>query len=143
MNKKRIKYFFLISVLIQMFVITSLATASPILTMPVVKGGGLPWGNLMTAAMFVLFPLNFLIIRSTRKVHPIPLKTFRICVLASLILGLLWIPVTYLLSGNWSASFNGEDSASKFWWAYTYVTPILPFAGYFLMRLTSLFFRLK
>lgn len=143
MNKKRIKYFFLASVLIQMFVITSLATGSPILTMPVVEGGDLPWGNVMTATMFILFPLNFLIIRSTRKVHPVPLKIFRICVIASLVLGVLWIPVTYLLSGNWSASFNEENAASEFWWAYTYATPILPFAGYFLMRFTSVFFRSK
>lgn len=143
MDKKRIKYFFLASVLIQMFVITSLATGSPILTMPVINEGGLPWGNVMTAVMFILFPLNFLIIRSTRKVHPIPLKIFRICVIASLVLGILWIPVTYLLSGNWSASFSEENAASEFWWAYTYATPILPFAGYFLMRFTSVFFRLK
>ena len=141
MNNKRIKYFFLASVLIQMFVITSLATGSPLLTMPVVEGGSLPWGNLMTAVMFVLFPLNFLIIRSTRKVHPIPLKVFRICVLASLVLGALWIPVTYLLSGNWSASFRRQDNASEIWWAYTYATPILPFAGYFLMRILTIFFK--
>jgi len=140
MNNKRIKFFFLASVLIQMFVITSLATASPLLTMPIIEGGSLPWGNLMTAAMFVLFPLNFLIIRSTRKIHPVPLKVFRLCVLTSLVLGILWIPVTYLLSGNWSGTFNGEESASKIWWAYTYATPILPFAGYFLMRILTIFF---
>ena len=141
MNNKRIKYFFLASVLIQMFVITSLATGSPLLTMSVVEGGSLPWGNLMTALMFILFPLNFLIIRSTRKVHPIPLKVFRICVLISLVLGVLWIPMTYALSGNWSATFHGEDTKSKIWWAYTYATPILPFAGYFLMRILSIFFK--
>lgn len=141
MNNKRIKYFFLASVLIQMFVVTSLATGSPLLTMPVVKGGSLPWGNLMTAVMFVLFPLNFLIIRSTRKVHPIPLKVFRICVLTSLVLGILWIPLTYLLGGDWSANFSGQNSASEIWWAYTYATPILPFAGYFLMRILTIFFK--
>ena len=141
MTNKRIKYFFLASVLIQMFVITSLATASPLLTMPIIEGGSLLWGNLMTTVMFVLFPLNFLIIRSTRKVHPIPLKVFRICVVASLVLGILWIPVTYLLSGNPSGNFSGEDGASKFWWAYTYATPILPFAGYFLMRILTIFFK--
>lgn len=134
------KVYFLGSVLIQMFVITSLVTASPLLTLPVVDGGSLPWGNLMTAILFVLFPLNFLIVRSSRKVHPIPLKVFRVCILISLIMGLAWLPVSYLLSGNWSSSFSGQDGRSKLWWLYTYMTPILPFAGYFLMRTLSIFY---
>ena len=141
MKSNSIKIFFLASVLIQMFVITSLATASPLLTMPVVEGGSLPWGNLMTAVLFILFPLNFLLMRSTRKIHPIPIKAFRFCILASIVLGILWIPITYILSGKWSASFSGQDLNSKIWWTYTYLAPLLPFVGYFLMRILMIFFR--
>ncbi|WP_420388436.1 hypothetical protein [Roseivirga sp.] len=143
MTNKRIKYFFLASILIQMFVITSLATASPLLSMPIAGEGSMPWGNLMTAILFVLFPLNFLLIRTTRKIHQVPQMAFRICVLASLVLGVLWIPVSFLLTGNWSASFSGQDASSRFWWVYTTVTPLLPFAGYFLMRILTLFFKTK
>lgn len=139
---KKVKIFFLVSVLIQMFVITSLATGSPILTKPVVEGGGLPWGNLMTAVLFILFPLNFLLIRKKRILHPVPQMVFNFSVLLSLILGILWIPFSYLMTGNWSASFSGDDAASKAWWLYTYLTPLLPFAGYFLMRILSIFFKL-
>ncbi len=141
MKPKAIKIFFLTSILIQMFVITSLATGSPILTMPVIQDGGLPWGNLMTAVLFILFPLNFLLIRSSRKIHQIPRLVFRVCVLLSLAMGLLWIPFSFLLTGNWSASFSGQDSSSQIWWAYTYATPLLPFAGYFLMRFLLIFFK--
>ena len=141
MQSRNLKYFFLASILIQMFVITSLAIGSPILTQPVWSGGSFPWGNLMTAVLFVLFPVNFLLMRSTRKIHPIPMKVFRICILASIVLGILWVPITYLLSGNWSASFSGEDLNSKIWWAYTYTAPLLPFIGYFLMRTLMIFFR--
>lgn len=135
------KVYFLLSILIQMFVITSLVTGSPILSTLVVSEGSLAWGNLMTAVLFLLFPLNFMVIRSSRKVHQVPLNVFRFCVLVSLLLGLFWLPVTYWLSGNWSASFTGQDGASKFWWLYTYTTPILPFAGYFLMRFLSVFYK--
>ncbi|HEY9118010.1 MAG TPA: hypothetical protein VIN11_09315 [Roseivirga sp.] len=141
MNSRRVKYFFLASILIQMFVVTSLATASPLLTIPVIKGGSFPWGNLLTAVLFVLFPINFLLMRSTRKIHPIPMKVFRACILTSVVFGILWLPITYLLSGNWSASFSGQDFNSKIWWMYTYTAPLLPFIGYFLMRILMIFFR--
>lgn len=135
--------YFLASVLVQMFVITSLLTASPILTMPIVEGGSLPWGNVMTAVLFTLFPLNFLMVRKRRNVHPIPQQFYNACVLLSLVMGALWLFISYWLSGNWRSSFSGEDINQKVWEVYTYMTPILPFVGYFGMRFLSVFFKAK
>ena len=137
------KAYFLGSVLIQMFVITSLITASPVLVTPVTADGTLPWGNVMTWVLFILFPLNFLLLRKKRRVHPIPKNVYAGAVGLSLILGICWLPVSYALAGNWSASFSGGGTNQKVWAVYTYATPILPFAGYFLMRLLSVFFKLK
>ena len=94
MKAKRI--YFLLSILIQMFVITSLLTGSPLLTLPVVKGSNLPWGNLMTWALFILFPLNFLMVRKSRQLHAVPQRFYNSSVILSLFMGLLWLP-TFLL----------------------------------------------
>ncbi len=133
--------YFLFSILIQMFIITSLVTGSPLLTMPVVEGGSLPWGNIMTAVLFTLFPLNFLIVRKRRPLHPVPQRFYYSTVLLSLVMGLLWLPISFLLSGNWHSTFQNADTNQQIWETYTYMTPILPFLGYFGMRVLSVFFK--
>ena len=135
------KLIFLTSVLIQMFILTSLVTASPVLSMKVAEGGTLAWGNLMTEVLFVLFPLNFLLVRRERKIHPIPHKFYNSAVWLALIMGLFWLPVCYWTSGNWSASFSGQDKEQQIWESYTYATPVLPFVGYIGRGILSRFFK--
>lgn len=135
--------YFLFSVLIQMFVLTSLVTGSPILTMPVIEGGSLPWGNVMTGALFVLFPLNFLIVRKGRRLHPVAERFYNTTILLSLLMGLLWLPVSYFLSGNWHSTFQNADINQQIWESYTYATPVLPFVGYFGMRFLNVFLKNK
>lgn len=137
------KGYFLLSVLIQMFVLTSLVTGSPILTMPVTQGATLPWGNVMTALLFVLFPINFLIVRKRRQLHAVPQRFYYTAILLSLVMGLMWIPVSFWLSGNWHSTFKNADFNQQIWESYTYITPILPFIGYFGMRVLSVFFKAK
>lgn len=135
--------YFLGSVLVQMFVITSLVTSSPLLNTPVIEEGTLPWGNVMTWALFILFPLNFLLIRKNRPIPVVPKRFYTTAVLTSAVMGLLWLPVSYGLSGNWGASFEGGGANQKIWETYTYLTPTLPFIGYFGMRVLSVFFKIK
>ena len=90
--------YFLFSVLIQMFVLTSLITGSPLLVMPVVEGGTLPWGNVMTAALFVLFPLNFLIVRKERRLHPIAERFYNTTILLSLLIFIIQNKMTLVSS---------------------------------------------
>lgn len=133
--------YFLLSILIQMFVITSLMTGSPLLTTPIIKGSTLPWGNIMTWTLFVLFPVNFLVIRKRRRLHLIPRRFFNTTVILSLLMGVLWLFVSYILSGNWQFSFSAKDTNQSIWQAYTYLTPTLPFIGYLGMRALSVFFK--
>jgi len=138
---KAVRIYFLFSVLIQMFVITSLITSSPILTEPVIEGGSLPWGNVMTELLFILFPLNFLLVRKKKNIHRVPQQFYNITIIVSLIMGVLWLPVSYGLSGNWHSTFSGADAKQQIWEVYTYITPILTFMGYFGMKFLSVFFK--
>lgn len=139
MQKKK-SVFILSSLAVQVFIFVLLATGSGLLVKPVF-GSGLPWGNLLTAVLFVLFPINFLVIKREGHVPRIPRQVFRFCVYFSLVAGLFWLPVSFMLSGNWSASFAGGEREQVVWMYYTYGTAILPFAGYFLMRLLSYYFK--
>ncbi len=137
MNKKR---FFIASLLVQAVVLIMLATGSSLLVAPMF-GGALPWGNLLTAILLTLFPINFLMVQRTGLVHFVPLLVYRICVYLGLVLGAGWLFVSYGLAGNWSSSFEGGGLNQQVWTYYTYTAAIAPFAGYFLMKLLSNFFK--
>lgn len=142
MDKRKFQIvFFIISIAIQGLALILLATGSEFLVQPVISGGGLPWGNLLTGLLFTLFPVNFLVIRRQANIHPLPRKVYYAFVYAGAIFGFLWLFVSYFLSGNWSASFHGEDTRSAIWQYYTYITLLLPFIGYFAMRLLIVFFK--
>lgn len=141
MSKKTQVTLFIASIIIQVLSLIFLATDAALLSQSVIAGGGLPWGNLLTALLFTLFPINFLLVRRHSYVHPVPAKTYYFFVCAGAICGFLWLFVSYFLSGNWSASFHGEDTRSAIWYYYTYLTPLLPFMGYFLMRFLMIFFK--
>ena len=134
------KLFFPISLLIQVFALILLATGSGLLIKPVF-GGALPWGNLFTALLLTLFPLNFLMVQRSSTVAYVPLLVYRICVYLGFVLGAGWLFVSYTLAGNWSTTFHGEDTKQQIWTYYTYAAAISPFAGYFLMKLLSNFFK--
>lgn len=136
MNKKRL---FILSLVIQATVIILLATGSAILVKPVL-GGTLPWGNLLTAMLLTLFPVNFLMVQRSGVVAFVPLVVYRLCVYLGLILGAGWLFVSYALAGNWNTTFQGGEN-QQIWTYYTYAAAILPFAGYFLMKLLSNFFK--
>lgn len=54
-------------------------------------------------------------------------------------MGLLWLPISYFLSGNWNITFQQADTKQQIWETYTYMTPVLPFLGYFGMRVLAVF----
>lgn len=142
MSKRKFQIiFFIVSLLIQGLSLILLATASELLTQPLVSGGGLLWANLLTALLFTFFPTNFLVIRRQSNIHPVPQKVYYTFVYAGVVCGFLWLFVSYFLSGNWSATFNGESTEAIIWQYYTYATPLLPFIGYFLMRMLMVFFK--
>lgn len=136
-NKKPL---LLLSLAIQVLVLFLLATGSGLLLEPFF-GTSLPWGNFLTWLLLTLFPLNFLVIRRSTRVHSVPLRVFYALVYLGLILGFFWPFVSRILTGNWAASFNGQDTKRQIWDYYTYAAALAPFAGYFLMRLLMVFFK--
>ena len=137
MNKK---YLFVLSLAIQLLTLILLATGSSLLVKPMF-GGALPWGNLLTALLLTLFPVNFLMVQRSSVVPFVPLLIYRVCVYLGLLLGAGWLFVSYVLAGNWNTTFQGGDVNQRIWTYYTYAAAILPFAGYFLMKLLSNFLK--
>jgi len=137
LHRKKLIY---LSLLVQAAIVIALATGASLLVQPVF-GGALPWGNLLTGLLLTLFPINFLVIRRAGATHAIPLIVYRACVNLGLILGAAWLFVSYVLAGNWSTTFQGGDLNQKIWMYYTYAAAVLPFAGYFLMKLLGNFFK--
>jgi len=135
------RIFFPTSLILQVLALILLATSSELILKPVLAGGGLTWGNLLTWLLFTFFPTNFLLIRRQSNIHPVPQKVYYAFVYAGMIFGFLWIFVSYFLSGNWSATFSEENTKAAIWQYYTYATPLMPFIGYFLMRMLMVFFK--
>ena len=136
------RIFLIVSLLIQLPALVLLATGSSFLLEPFL-GTPLPWGNLLAWLLLALFPTNFLLIRRGGQVAKVPLMVFRTCVIAGMILGVLWLPVSRLLADNWSSSFTGGGLNQQVWTYYTYAAAILPFAGYFLMKFLGAFYKSK
>lgn len=107
--------------------ISILVTGSSLLTIALDKTGKIPLGTFITWAGMVALPLTiYWGIRELRK----PTKKLNV-VLASLlklliILGVLWVPISYLLAGNLSFSFSEKETfqggqiAMKWFWYLSY-----------------------
>lgn len=70
-------------------------------------------------------------------------KGIRKCLLAFIIMAILWVPVAYALAGNWANNFEGQESfiggveASRLFWAFNYfliIGPILIMLIYLIVR---------
>jgi len=103
-----------------------LLEASPVLTKPLVKGFGLPFGTLVAWVGITMVPLSILSgIRLIRKpisrAYRFYNQVFRILTLLSSFWGL----VSYLLAGNWaytfteSVRFRGSEKAFSVFIYYT------------------------
>ncbi|WP_422355000.1 hypothetical protein [Roseivirga pacifica] len=132
---------FLISVIVQITIIVALATAPAWFSQPVVGNAGMPWGNLLTWVLLTLFPSNFLLVRRSSQTGTVPQKFYYGCAYLGFAQGLFWGIVTYMLAGNWAGNFVNDPESTEIWELYTYVTALLPFIGYFGMRLLMIFFK--
>ncbi|MBT8276344.1 MAG: hypothetical protein KJO39_09395 [Bacteroidia bacterium] len=75
-------------------------------------------------------------------------KIYKAIVIVSIMLGVLWYPVTWYLADNFSGSFGGNGvfrgsaRAGEYFWYYTYAIiglPLLLLLSYFLFRLHGKF----
>ena len=125
MNKRKV-YFF--SALILTFsVIILLVTGSSLLTISLNSDETIPFGTIITWAGIISFPLTiYWGIKELRK----PLSKLNRILSGFLkiiiVLGILWVPISYLLAGNLSFSFSeketfqGGQDAMKWFWRLSY-----------------------
>ena len=74
-------------------------------------------------------------------------KLFKKLIILTLIIAVLWVPVSYLLAGNISftfgekVSFQGGQTAMKWFWIFTYTIPGLSLFVFLLFGIVSAFRR--
>ena len=125
MNKRKV-YFYgaLISTI---GVIIILVTGSPLLKIALDNEATIPLGTLITWAGMISLP--FTIYWGTKELRKPSNELNRILsgfLKFIIILGILWVPISYLLAGNLSFSFSeketfqGGQDAMRWFWRYSY-----------------------
>ena len=104
-----------------------LITGSSLLTLNLNPEGNLPLGTFITWAGMIALP--FTIYWGNKKlrkpIHKVD-KILSTLLLALLILGWLWAPISYVLAGNWSFTFSereafqGGQTAMQWFWRLSY-----------------------
>ncbi|NNK82248.1 MAG: hypothetical protein HKO92_03910 [Flavobacteriaceae bacterium] len=90
--------------------ITLLATGSFLLTVALDDKKTIPFGTLITWAGMISLPLTiYWGIKELRKPTIRLNKILAVCLKIIIILGILWVPISFLLAGNLSFSFSGKE----------------------------------
>ena len=119
----RRKIYFYSALILTLSVIILLVTGSSLLTMALDSDQSIPFGTLITWTGMISLPLTiYWGIKELRKPSS-KLNRFLSGFLKIIIaLGILWVPISYLLAGNLSFSFTeketfqgGQDAMRWFW----------------------------
>jgi len=121
MNKRKI--YFYSALILTLSVIILLATGSSLLTIPLDRDESIPLGTLITWTGIISLPLTiYWGIKELRKPSSKLNRTLSRFLKIIMILGILWVPISYLLAGNLSFSFSekepfqgGQDAMIWFW----------------------------
>lgn len=125
MNKRKI--YFYCALIVTLCAITLLVSGSYLLTMALDTKNSIPFGSIITWAAMISLPMT---IYWGGKEFRKP-STKRNKILASflkliIILGILWLPISFLLAGNLSFTFSAKESfqggqvAMKCFWYLSY-----------------------
>lgn len=124
-TKRKIWFFSSLSITIGTIIL--LVTGSPLLTLPLDEANTIPLGTFITWAGMIALPLS--IFWGARELRQ-PTRTFTNILSGllkvTLILAILWVPLSYFLAGNISfsfsekASFQGGQMAMKWFWVLSY-----------------------
>ena len=125
MNKRKI--YFYSALILTIGVIILLVTGSSLLTISLNSGETIPFGTIITWTGMISLPLTiYWGIKELRK----PLSKLNRILSGFLkiiiFLGILWVPISYLLAGNLSFSFSeketfqGGQDAMKWFWRLSY-----------------------
>ena len=125
MNKRRI--FFYTALTLTLIVIILLVIGSSLLTLALDRDESIPFGTLITWTGMISLPLTIYwgikeLRKPSRELNRILSRFIKIII----ILGILWVPISYLLAGNLSFSFSeketfqGGQDAMKWFWRLSY-----------------------
>ncbi|GMQ24875.1 hypothetical protein Aoki45_15570 [Algoriphagus sp. oki45] len=125
MNKR--KTYFFVFLILTCCVIFLLITGSPLLVYPLDKGGLIPLGTFITWIGMISLPFSVYwgakeLRQPTSRFNMILSVVLKLLIL----LGILWVPISYLLAGNLSFSFSekevfqGGQTAMKWFWRLSY-----------------------
>lgn len=147
MNKRNLFWFFLVVTFAVLFL---LLTGSSILLLAIDNNNTVPLGSFITWAGMISLPAAvYYGIGKLRNPTGIFLKILSVLLKIIMILGLLWLPVSYLLSGNWAflfsekETFQGGQEAMKLFWILSYTIPIGGLSILFLYWVSLLFAKIQ
>ncbi|OEJ99899.1 hypothetical protein BFP71_10145 [Roseivirga misakiensis] len=121
------KTYFLSALLLTISVIVLLFTGSPLLTTSLTSDGSVPLGTFITWAGMISLPLTIYwgikeLRKPSSKLNRVLSELLKIIIL----LGILWVPISYLLAGNLSFTFSeketfqGGQAAMRWFWRLSY-----------------------
>ncbi|NNF34725.1 MAG: hypothetical protein HKN68_11475 [Saprospiraceae bacterium] len=121
MNKRKI--YFYSALILTLSVIIFLVTGSSLLTVALDSDKSIPYGTLITWAGMISLPLTmYWGIKELRKPSSKLNRILSGFLKIIIVLGILWVPISYLLAGNLSFSFSeketfqgGQDAMRWFW----------------------------
>ncbi len=104
-----------------------LVTGSSLLTLALDRSDRIPLGTFITWAGMISLPLTlYWSIQELRKPSTTLNKILAGSLKVFILLGILWVPISYLLAGNLSFSFSdketfiGGQTAMKWFWCLSY-----------------------
>jgi len=104
------KLYFLVSIFITIVVLMLLITGSSVLNVNLAKQSSIPLGTFITWAGMVSFPLSlYWGIKRLRKPNGLLTRFLSSLLKIIIVMGILWVPISYLLAGNLSFSFSEKD----------------------------------
>ena len=108
---KRSKIFFYFSLILTLSVILLLVTGSSLLTLALDKDNSIPLGTFITWMGMISLPLTIYwgveeFRKPSKKLNRILSGVLKMI----LIMGVLWVPLSYLLAGNLSFSFSEKET---------------------------------
>ncbi|WP_157243295.1 hypothetical protein [Olleya marilimosa] len=125
MNRRKIWFFS--SLIVTFSAIIFLVTGSSLLMIALDDANSIPLGTFITWAGMIALPLSgYWGIKELRKPSEKLNRILSGFIKIIIILGILWVPVSYLLAGNLSFSFSeketfqGGQDAMKWFWRLSY-----------------------
>ncbi len=138
--------FFLLSLAVFLVSLFLLASASPLLNYALGDNDTVPLGSFITWAGLIALPMSlYWGSLKFRKPEGSFYKVLSLCLKITIVLAILWLPISYALAGNMnfnfgqSTSFQGGQTAMKIFWFVSFAIPSVTLVLCLLHLIISLF----